>query len=348
MTDVCLVTEGNWPLVTGGLSTWTQHFIACLRNQSVKVLTLPGAKGSLTFSVSDAVSDCAVPWASLPKARRYIASGLDAALWLVTVAPDKAKEVVYVEHGDIVSEVRSCGCTEGAKVVEAPDRSRQALGYARLRRKITQTVGLFVGVTRRACRRAYREGARAVLYAPNAVPPIAEDKLQKGRSNVLTFVGRNDPIKGVDRFAKLASRVGTTTQMSLLSESERWVAPVFGRFDTRLNPVDPWERAGAVVALPSRLEACPFVALEAEARGITAIVSAVADIEESELIRKVPWNLSNWARLVERCLDSSSPSEASFRTRQRWQEFENVWNRVASDEWGKFENSNGTWLRTRR
>lgn len=314
----------------------------------MQVLTLPGARGSLAFPAGSAVSNGIVPRTTLPKARRYIASGLDSAVWLLNIAPDKAREVVYVEHGDIVSEVMACGCTEGAKFVEAPERDRQALHYAKLRRKVTRSVGLFVGVTRRACLRARREGARAVVYAPNAVPPIEEQDQPHFRRRVLTFVGRNSPIKGVDRFAALARRVATATQVSLLSESEPIVDKGLGPFNTRLSPADPWEGAGTVVALPSRLEACPFVALEAEARGITALVSSVADIEESELIHRVPWDLSTWASLVERWLDSAPRRRRSLRTQQRWQEFETVWNRVASNEWGKFENFNSTWLRTRR
>lgn len=348
MTDVCLVTEGRWPLVTGGLSTWTQHFLQSVRGLEVVVVRLgSGPTAGLRWPGFPHVRVLeAGDLEALPRARRYVASGLDAATFVLRHRPDVAERLVYVEHGDLPREIQLAGTTEGGQYFARAARGREARRAGRLRRRVVRQVGLFVGVTRRACRRAEGEGARRALCVPNAVPPVeAAGQRAKG----LGYVGRCDPIKGVDRFLRLAAHTDVPSTLCLLGAAPHDGTQLDAPGAVHLNPPDPWRLSPSVVALPSRLEACPFVALEAEARGIVALVSSVADIEESAWIRRLPWDLAAWKASLEACVDEPGSSTGGHveRSTSRWRTFESSWNAIAGEEWGAGENPIRTRLRFR-
>ena len=130
MRDVCIVTEGAWPLRTGGLATWTEHLTCALEGAEVSVLSLgPAAWSSGAFEPARHVRDVEVVdrLRRLPPAHLYVASGLAAAEEVLRADPSLARRVLYVEHGDVVREALLGGavCESGAPVTRG-DRSAAA------------------------------------------------------------------------------------------------------------------------------------------------------------------------------------------------------------------------------
>ncbi|MEM9073673.1 MAG: DUF3492 domain-containing protein [Myxococcota bacterium] len=317
--DVCIVAEGEWPAKTGGLSTWTNHVLGALRELEVGVVTVPSSS-DLRYAVPSHVVVHRGFAGPLPRAKRYLASGLEAAEFVAAQAP--AAQLVYVEHGDLVREVRSLGATEGGVYVPPFARDRAARDAADRRRRMVRHASMVVGVTRRTCRRALREGARAVCHVPNAVPP----SLRAQRSKAIGFVGRCTRGKGIDRFLRLAERVDLPAMVTGLDlEASARLRPARVRWN--LDAVDPWADCPGVIVMPSRLEASPFVALEAEARGIPVLLSDVADLDESALIQRRAWSLQGWAADAMRL--ALCPDVGSGAAHERWHRFETQWRGIA-------------------
>ena len=337
MIDVCLITEGAWPVATGGLSTWTSRFVQALEGSELAVLSLPLAgKTGLRHEVPAHVKVCESTdsLSSLPEAKQYIASGLGAAEWFLDKAPLHASRLVYVEHGDLTRELLEFGATEGGRFVRAAQRRRAAMAAHEARATMARRVGLVAGVTRRTYRRSLADGAKEAIRVPNAVPPSdfsAPPSAQKPR---LGFVGRNARIKGLDRFVDLCEHFGLDATACVLGEpSEQASAHVRWRF----NHEDPWQESFSALLMPSRMEACPFVALEAEARGIPVILTDVADLDESTLVKRRPWNLEAWGQEAKRVAAEHVASNAAEGRRlagARWATFQTQWRRISNGKWG--------------
>lgn len=326
MFDVCLVCEGGWPRRTGGLSTWAQHFTTALGSADIAVVSFEttGASGG-EFDVPRGVrrvdsigphgaAHTKLTRASLPEARRYVASGLDAADAALRAFPQLERRLIYVEHGDAVREVLA-GASEsesGSALGAASPSSRReaARAIATKRRAVASACEIVVGVTPRTARRLGRELHRdtrpEVRTIPNAVPPPSVTPRDDGPERrarerpVAAFVGRFSRIKGIDRFLALAERTRARCAAIGLPSID-FAEP--GRPPANVDIVrgqgDPFATVIDAIALPSRLEACPFVALEAEARGLRALVSDAAALEESELVSTLPWDPKTWGAALD-------------------------------------------------
>lgn len=332
MYDVCIVTEGCWPRRTGGVATWTQHVTTALAPLNVAVLSLDiEASGSVEWTPPPNVHllDRVTVVRRLPAARTYIASGLEAAEQLGAVRPDLLPRLRYVEHGDLVREILAgLARSESGRALAGADRIRTARQAALRRRAVARASGVVIGVTTRTLRRASREGAREVLCIPNAVPPPAAEPAGDPRiARAAAYVGRLCREKGVDRFVSLAG----FTSAPLMALGIAPAAPcrevdVAGPVAFRHQPAAPWLPDIGVAVLPSRLEACPFVALEAEARGIPALVSDAAEIDETSLLTRLRWDPDVWGRQIDALLArGSDPRAGRAIAGRRWARFVAAW-----------------------
>lgn len=336
MIDVCLVTEGAWPLTTGGLSTWTRHFVHALEGMQLGVVSLPlPGKAALRDEVPSHVQFCESTESigGVPKARQYITSGLGAAEWLLERAPELAPRIVYVEHGDLTRELLEFGATEGGRFVQDASRTSAAHLAHQARAALTRRVGLVAGVTRRTTRRALADGTRCAVHVPNAVPPSSASKSDPKPTapRRLGFVGRNARIKGLDRFVALCDRFDFDATACVLGEPA--ADPDSGNVRWHFNHEDPWQESFSALLMPSRLEACPFVALEAEARGIPVLLSDVADLEDSSLITRLPWDLELWGSHAKRVAGVPRPHQGRQLAGARWATFKSQWQDIAQGKW---------------
>ncbi len=334
MFDACIVTEGAWPNQTGGLATWTNYLITALEGANIAVISLGEATNRLApFAQASKVQEimACLQIVSVPPARCYIASGLEAAEQLLTCRSDLASRITFVEHGDAVREsLIGVTTTEGnGRVTALGSRSRAAGNLARLHR-VMRRVGTVVGVTRRTRTRAQAAGAKHAVWIPNAVLPPQISTA--GNTTVqLGFVGRLTRVKGLDRYLRLAENIDVPAIVAGLPTEE------LGDRVMQSNGVswniahkDPWMLDIGILAMPSRLEASPFSALEAESRGIPVIISDAADIVESPLISKLPWSLEHWARAIERLARHGVDRELGRRiATERWRRFATAWRRIA-------------------
>ena len=334
MRDVCIVGEGAWPDRTGGLSTWTQHVLDALAGADVSVLSLgPRAEGRGGFVPPWCVReiDRVEALRRVPEARMYLTSGLDAAEQLLRSRPSLARRVVYVEHGDAVREVLfGASVSEGGRPVPRGDRARTARAIRARRAAVTRACGRVITVTRRSARRARREGARSVVVVPNAVPPVAPRSTGNAPGDRAAYVGRLCRLKGFDRFLALAQglarrplAVVLPTSDALFESTPRRLAE---RVDWSVRPREPWAERVGVLVMPSRLEACPFAALEAEARGVPVLLSSAAQLRRSRLIVRTPWCRGRWASHIDALLRTGArPLEGSRLAAGRWRRFVRAW-----------------------
>jgi glycosyltransferase involved in cell wall biosynthesis len=324
MRDVCIVTEGAWPARTGGISTWTQLVLHALDGADVCVVSLgaaPGGAGEFTPPPNARDVSLVTDLRNVPHARLYLASGLDAAEALLQTRGVPRERVVYVEHGDAVREVLAgVLLTESGTPLRPYDRLSAARVLTRRRRSIARACALTVGVTPRSVRRARREGSPRARCIPNAVAPVTPAPVTGRR---VGFVGRFSTVKGIDRFVTLTARTYDAVAVGMPA-GEPWGE---GDIAWRQTRGCPWE-AGDIAALvmPSRLEASPFAALEAEARGIPVLLSDRADLAESPLVTRLAWSPSRWGHALDEALARGvSPALGARLASARWRRFERAW-----------------------
>lgn len=333
MLDACIVTEGAWPHRTGGLASWAQYLLTALHGADVAVLSLGPARwtsGQFDLPRAARTVDVVPQITSVPMARRYFASGLVAAEQLLRARPDLAGRIAYVEHGDAVREVLyGASVTEGGRPVPPGSRWEIARDVAQRRRAIARLAEVVIGVTPSTTRRARRDGAARALWLPNAVPSLSATAAAPITSGRLGYVGRFSRIKGIDRFVALARSLRGSAVASGLSTGEH--VPRVRDIEWRIGARDPWPRGLGVLAMPSRLEASPFAALEAEARGIPVLLSSVARLPSSRLIVRLPWCRGRWAARVTSMLrEGTSPEHGARVAAARWRRFERDWRRAVS------------------
>lgn len=329
MRDVCIVAEGAWPSRTGGIATWVQHLAAALSGAEVGVVSLgPAPWSSGEFAAPRGVREVdVVPRVRrLPAARLYLASGVETAEAALAASRPAGSRVLYVEHGDIVREALYGGLVAESGLRAPPgSRGAAAASLGRRRRAVARACDGVVGVTTATMRRVRREGVAKARCVPNAVPP-AEALVHPSRR--VGFVGRFSRVKGIDRFVTLArARGGVAVGMPA---GERWAHP---GIDWELARGCPWARADfTALAMPSRLEASPFAALEAEARGLPVILSARASLRESALVKRLPWARGRWGRALDEALRRGPSPELGARLAAgRWRRFASVWRAVVAE-----------------
>lgn len=337
MYDLCVVAEGSWPYQTGGLATWVNHLISALRGSRISVVSLgaPSIESAGVFRARPQVDayECRACVGRVPEANRYVLVGLTAAEQFLLMNGQYAHRAIYVEHGDAVLEsLAGVRVTEGGGPMSGTPAENAAVALRRLKQVLT-AAGQVATVTRRTMRRAYDLGATRVTYIPNAVPPVV-NKHGNRRGDSLGFVGRLARIKGIDRFVELAEQVDLPAVAAGLplkhadAPGPQWTHSQAIAWNVAAP--DPWQMPIRVLAMPSRLDACPFVALEAEARGIPVLLSDVADIPASPLIIRKPWNLVTWADSIARLSRCSLEPEFGYRiATRRWLQFVNSWRNIA-------------------
>jgi glycosyltransferase involved in cell wall biosynthesis len=332
MHDVCIITEGGWPRRTGGVATWTQHVAAALAPLDVAVLSINAAsaeRAEWTPPPNVRVLDPIRQLRRLPPARCYVASGLEAAEQVAAMRPDVLPRLRYLEHGDLVREILAgLVYSESGRALGGADRVQAAREAAHRRRAIARTCGLVIGVTPRTLRRAAHEGARKVACIPNAVPPPAGEPLPAlGAARAVGYVGRLSHEKGIDRFVALAETSSAPfIALGIPPATSCRDADASGPVAWRHHPTAPFRPELGAVVLPSRLEACPFAALEAEARGIPTLVSDVAEIEETGLLTRQRWNLELWRGQIEGMLKRGrDPVAGRAIAGRRWERFMHGW-----------------------
>lgn len=325
MRDVCIVSEGAWPARTGGVSTWVQQALLALDGADSAVVSLgsaPWSSGAFDPPRGAREVDVVRSLRRLPDARIYLASGLAAAEAVLAAAPGAMRRVVYVEHGDAVREARHGGLvSESGTFVTRGDRERAAVDVAARRRAVVRAAGGVVGVTTATARRARAQGAAHVRCVPNAVAPVRGAGAPRRRPG---YVGRFSKVKGIDRFAALSRACGGVGVAVGMPAGEPWGAP---GVTWSLARGCPWRDADfSVLVMPSRLEASPFAALEAEARGVPVLLSDRASLRESALVRRVAWARGRWGRLLDQALRAGVAPELGARlAASRWRHFRHAW-----------------------
>lgn len=332
--DVCLVTEGAWPQRTGGLSTWTQHLLAALAGADLGVVSLgPAAATAARYAPPPGarIVERVEELRRVPDAVTYLASGLEAAEALLCARPDLAARTWYVEHGDLVREIlHGAAVCESGRPVTTTSRPMEAERARRRRRRAALACRGVVGVTGRTVRRAAREGAAEARLIPNAVPPPAEvAPATDAASGCLGFVGRFSRVKGLDRFEALARSVDRASVAIGIPVGEPWGS---GDLSWEVADGDPWRRRPiGLLALPSRLEASPFAALEAESLGIPVLLSAAAELAGSPLITRLAWSRPAWAAEAHALLRGGrEPALGAGLAAARWRAFTSSWRALAA------------------
>ncbi|GGC45748.1 hypothetical protein GCM10011504_25280 [Siccirubricoccus deserti] len=116
---------------------------------------------------------------------------------------------------------------------------------------------------------AARAAARAAKRALLGLPPKAP---------LLIFAGRLDPAKGADLLPGIAAALASRATIAVLgagplrTELEGGALRLLGR----VSDVPDWLLAADALLLPSRLEGCPLIFLEAAARHCPVIATAAA------------------------------------------------------------------------
>ena len=230
MRDVCLIVEGAYPRVTGGVSAWVQQLVNGLPEVSFSVLSLVpegGAELPVAYAPPAGVEIIEVPFAydcrggtravedAAPEAAAYHAAstGFAGAVG-ARVAAARNRSSLLTEHGVAWNEARHgllTGCRphphphgSGAAAV---DRHAWAAMHEGLAREAYAGASVVTGVSPWTVRLQRSLGARSTVLANGVAAPVvapavrdAGDHLE--RTPRIGFVGRVAPVKDVITFLR--------------------------------------------------------------------------------------------------------------------------------------------------
>lgn len=325
MIDVCLITDGGWPCRRNGLASWVQNLMLACDELSFAVLSQSRQAQSARFAFPPNLQRLEFRqggFSSPPRSRRYVAAGSVAARFL-TDNPQLATQTLYVEHGDGVKEAALGLVMENGRRGPHGSNERAARAIALERDEICRRAALTVGVCDRTRRRLIGQGISSVTIS-NAVPPSPPTRqcpnLKWG------YIGRFCRSKGADRIATLEAISGVSARVIGPRDS----ADDVERPDAEELAVLPFNQLRCLV-MPSRTEASPFVALEAEAAGVPVLVSEAAEIDSSRLIRQRRFEPNNWCEWLQQP-PPLDPAYGHSRAAKRWATFAQRWSRTLRGE----------------
>jgi len=236
MRDVCLIVEGAYPRVTGGVAAWVHQLVSGLPELSFSVLSLVPADGvelPVVYAAPPGVEVIEVPFdfehgrdtraveAAAPDAAAYHAAstGFAGAVG-ARVAAARNRPSLLTEHGVAWNEARhgalvGDGYKHGphGRAAAAIDRRAWAELHEGLAREAYAGAAAITGVSPWTVRLQRSLGARSTLLA-NGVPlpaaaaagePAAAGERaaeRAGRAPRIGFVGRVAPVKDVVTFLR--------------------------------------------------------------------------------------------------------------------------------------------------
>jgi glycosyltransferase involved in cell wall biosynthesis len=302
--DVCLIVEGSYPYLTGGVSAWVDGLVRGLDDVRFIVAHLrDDAAPAPVYRVPDSVSVVDVaPGEALPDASAYHALSTGAAgVAGARAAAERGAPFLLTEHGLAAREAALgiVGCKPGRRPPGAdPLELRMHAGeIAAQAREAYAAADAIVSVCDANARAQVRAGAprERVRVVPNGVA-ASDAQPREGDAFRVGFVGRVVPVKDLATFLRAAATVAvqrprsefvivgpTDHDTGYVERCRRLAAELeIGPQVTFTGEADPgeWYPRLDVVALTSVSEAQPLVLLEAMAAGRPVVTTAVGGCAE--------------------------------------------------------------------
>ena len=318
MTDVCLILEGSYPYVTGGVSAWVRDLVAGLPDvefavahvrdgdapEAARAYALPDNVVSLVEVPFDPERESA-PADAVPEAAVYHALLTGPAGSLAAeVARERGRKLLLTEHGLAWREAPlgspKCIKSSGPAVPRGADRREVVERYSRrvleqARETYAQAAAITTVCSENA-RLQRTQGAPRALQrvVPNAVPTAEAVSPGPGAPRRIGFVGRVVPIKDVHTFLRACRLVADQDRnaefavIGPLDQDREYAASCVAlaaslglevAFTGETDP-EPWYRTLDTVVLTSISEAQPLALLEAMAHGLPVVATAVGGCPE--------------------------------------------------------------------
>ena len=297
--DVCLIVEGSYPYLTGGVSAWVDGLVRGLDDVRFTVAHLrDDGTAAPVYRVPDNVSVVDVgPGEALPDASAYHALSTGAVgVAGARTAAERGAPFLLTEHGLAAREAALgiVGCKPGRRPPTADplELRADAAEVAAQAREAYAAADAIVTVCDFNARAQVRAGAprERVRIIPNPAPPTEATPRERGTFRV-GFVGRVVPVKDLATFLRAAATVAavrpgsefvvvgpTDHDPDYVERCRRLAAELeIGPQVTFTGEADPgaWYPRLDVVALTSVSEAQPLVLLEAMAAGRPVVTTAV-------------------------------------------------------------------------
>ena len=326
--SLVVIDESGWPRQTGGLSTWLWSFLSAVPTHDVTVVSLtPFAEGvsttrplppNVVVRRAEAFLDKKLGGPGVP----LIGSGIRSTEFALQ-ARAPGSPVIYLEHGDAVAEAKYGMLMESNERVSNTDRA--AAEAERRRDAVVDAADMVVGVSARTSTRL--SGVRKLYQQiSNAVAPgFVSERTERPLRERARYIGRACATKGFDRaLGLLESAEGIPIELRAFSCVDGQGVSHRSRNHVQFDGQDAWDSLPSSVFLPSRLDACPFVALEGEALGIPVLVTPVADVPTDGLISVQAWDEDVWRECLAQMPDRNI-SQGREIAEIRWGEFEAGW-----------------------
>jgi len=320
LTSVCLVSEGTYPHVTGGVTTWTAGLVSSLPDVDWSVASLAdGPPPSVTPTFPPQVGrvvDLVVPPSSAPLLSTEIIAALasevpDADVYHATTvgvasavaaaaAAARAASFILTEHGIASLELALAGgpLETGRRSPDSlVDRRQWVRELQAEARRAYAAADVVIAVSRTGARFQQLLGATGVLLIPHppAFAPVIRHRSDP-QDLLVGMVARVVPLKDVVTFIRAAAQLsGEIPSLRFVvvgpvDADLRYVAHcrrvlLEEGLDGRLSlvgedDVSRWWSRFSVLVSTSRSEGRPFALLEAMQHGVPVVATDVGDCAE--------------------------------------------------------------------